>query len=50
MKIVYIINSLENSGGMERVLTSKVNWLASKGEFDVTIICRSDNKNGCFLI
>ncbi|MDN3620298.1 glycosyltransferase family 4 protein [Polaribacter undariae] len=49
MKIVYIINSLENSGGMERVLTSKVNWLASQREFDLTIISRTDNKNGCFF-
>ncbi|PQJ73084.1 glycosyltransferase family 4 protein [Polaribacter butkevichii] len=49
MKIVYIIDSLENSGGMERVLTSKANWLASKKEFDVTIISRRANKDGCFF-
>ncbi|WP_218598887.1 glycosyltransferase family 4 protein [Polaribacter sp. NJDZ03] len=49
MKIVYIINSLEDSGGMERVLTSKVNWLASQREFDVTIVSRTDTKNGFFF-
>jgi glycosyltransferase involved in cell wall biosynthesis len=49
MKIVYIIDSLENSGGMERVLTSKVNWLASQEEFEVIIISRRTNKSGCFF-
>jgi glycosyltransferase involved in cell wall biosynthesis len=30
MKIVYIINSLGNSGGMERVLSTKANFLATQ--------------------
>lgn len=37
MKIVYCISGLFNSGGMERVLTNKANYLVEQG-FDVTII------------
>lgn len=37
MKIVYTIESLHQSGGTERVLTTKMNWLAEEGH-DVTII------------
>lgn len=37
MKIVYTIESLHQSGGTERVLTTKMNWLAENGH-DVTII------------
>ena len=31
MKLVYCINSVSNSGGMERVLSNKVNYWVSKG-------------------
>lgn len=37
MKIVYTLDSLHKSGGTERVLTTKMNWLAEHG-CDVTII------------
>ena len=37
MKIVYCISGTYNSGGMERVLANKANYLTSRG-FDVTII------------
>lgn len=38
MKIVYCIPSLHNSGGMERVLSQKANYLADKSGYDITII------------
>ena len=38
MKIVYCIPHLYNSGGMERVLTQKVNWLVEHTEHTFTII------------
>lgn len=38
MKIVYCIPFLFNSGGMERVLTEKVNYLVRFGGYDITII------------
>lgn len=37
MKIVYCINGTYNSGGMERVLANKANYLAGHG-YDVTIL------------
>lgn len=37
MNIVYCIHSTYNSGGMERVLANKVNWLANHG-YDITIL------------
>lgn len=41
--IAYCIPSLDHSGGMERVLTTKANYLAEKLNYDVTIII-TDNK------
>lgn len=38
MHIVYCIDSLCPSGGTERVLTTKVNWLAEQKDIDVTIV------------
>lgn len=38
MRILYCIPHLFNSGGMERVLTQKVNWLAAHTEHEITII------------
>lgn len=38
MRILYCIPHLYNSGGMERVLTQKVNWLATHTEHEITII------------
>ena len=38
MRILYCIPHLYNSGGMERVLTQKVNWLATHTEHEITIL------------
>ena len=38
MKILYCIPHLYNSGGMERVLTQKVNWLATHTPHEITIL------------
>lgn len=38
MKIAYCIKSLYNSGGMERVLTVKANYLADVLGYDITVI------------
>lgn len=46
MKIVYCIPHLYNSGGMERVLTQKVNWLAAHTEHSFTIITTERTPNG----
>jgi hypothetical protein len=43
MKIIYCINGTYNSGGMERVLANKANYLAEHG-YDVSIIT-TDQKN-----
>ena len=37
MKIVYLIAGTFNSGGMERVLTNKVNWLCKHG-YEVGVV------------
>ena len=42
MKVVYLINSLKNSGGMERVITVKANLLSEYNGVDVEIITYSD--------
>lgn len=38
MKIAYLILGTFNSGGMERVLSNKANYLAEKVDYDVSII------------
>ena len=38
MKIVYCIESLAKSGGTERVLTTKLNWLAENNALDVWVV------------
>lgn len=38
MRILYCIPALYNSGGMERVLTQKVNWLAAHTPHEITIL------------
>ena len=42
IKIAYCIPSLDHSGGMERVLTTKANYLADHLNYDVTIIITDD--------
>lgn len=38
MKIVYCIPGLWNAGGMERVLTQKVNWLSEHTDWEISIV------------
>lgn len=38
MKIIYSICGLYNSGGMERIVTQKANYLADVFGYDVTIL------------
>ena len=38
MKLVYLIHSTYNPGGMERVLLNKVTWLVGKMGWDVTVV------------
>lgn len=42
MHIAYCIPSLDHSGGMERVLTTKANYLADQLGYDVSIILTDD--------
>lgn len=43
LELIYFIDDLWRSGGTERVLTTKVNWLVSHGH-DVTVVTLRDNK------
>lgn len=48
MKIVYVIASLATSGGTERIISEKANYLANVFGYDVSIICydqRNDSNN-----
>ena len=45
MKLLYCIPALYNTGGMERVLTEKVNFLAALPNYDITIVT-TDHKAG----
>ena len=46
MKILYCIPHLYNSGGMERVLTQKVNWLAVHTKHEFTILTTEKTPEG----
>ena len=50
IKIVYCIDSLKNSGGTERVTTTKVNWLARCGKVDVTVITQDEEDPPFFAL
>ena len=43
MKLVYCVPALYNPGGMERVLTEKVNYLVGTGKYDITIVTTDQN-------
>lgn len=43
MKITYLINSLKNPGGMERVLVNKANYFVEKFGYEVFIITTDQN-------
>lgn len=46
MRILYCIPHLFNSGGMERVLTQKVNWLAAHTAHEITILTTERTPSG----
>lgn len=46
MNLLYCIPHLYNSGGMERVLTQKVNWLAAHTDYTITIITTEPTPTG----
>lgn len=48
MKIIYCIQSLANSGGMERVLSNKVNYWVNKG-YDISIVTTDQMNNPKFF-
>jgi glycosyltransferase involved in cell wall biosynthesis len=50
INLLYLIPSLKNSGGMERVLTSKVNFLASSNKYKIFIATTEMNdRDHCFF-
>lgn len=48
MKVVYLINSLKNPGGMERVLTNKANYFSEKFNYEIFIITTDQNNMNNF--
>ena len=42
MKLLYITNGINGSGGLERVLSIKASYLAEKLGYDVTIVSLND--------
>lgn len=44
MKIAYFIDTLWQSGGTERVLTTKINWLASRPDIHVFVVTIRDDR------
>lgn len=48
MKIVYTIAATYNSGGMERVLANKANWLVRNG-FEISILTTDQNARSSFF-
>jgi len=38
MKIIYLIHSLHTAGGMEKILTSKANWLCERADTEVWVV------------
>ena len=46
MNLMYCIPHLYNSGGMERVLTQKVNWLAAHTDYTITIVTTEPTPTG----
>lgn len=50
MKIAYCIHGLSNSGGMERIITAKANWLASHGHSVTVITTEQKDKPNFFAL
>lgn len=49
MRLLYFIPALFNHGGMERVLTSKVNYLVDKMGYRITIVTTDQMSRGCYF-
>jgi uncharacterized membrane protein YqgA involved in biofilm formation len=49
MKILYCISGLFNSGGMERVLTGKVNYLVKNAGYEITIVTTEQKGRSVFF-
>lgn len=45
MRIVYVLDSLAIVGGVERIITDKMNWLAEKAGLDVILITASQGSH-----
>lgn len=50
MRIIYCINSLEPSGGTERVLTTKMNYLSSLLNFEIFVITKKEIRRPFFAL
>ena len=50
MTISYFIDTLWQSGGTERVLTTKLNWLASQPEIQVSVVTIRDDRAPFFSL
>lgn len=48
MKLVYLIHSTYNPGGMERVLLNKLTWLVGKMGWDVTVVTTDQHERPSF--
>ncbi|STO30817.1 Probable poly(glycerol-phosphate) alpha-glucosyltransferase [Fusobacterium necrogenes] len=48
MKIMYCIPEFYNSGGMERVLSNKINWFKKNTEYEIIIITTDQKENISF--
>lgn len=49
MKLVYLINSLYNSGGVERILSQKINYLSEKFKYEILIVTTDQKKKEPFF-
>lgn len=48
IKILFCINSLKNSGGMERVLVNKANYFAKKKDYEISIVTTNQREDKSF--
>ena len=48
MKLLYITNGLNGSGGLERVLSIKASYLAEKAGYEVHILVLNNNDDSFF--
>lgn len=49
MKIAYVINSLGNAGGMERVLSTKVNYLTDILGYEISVLVKTTLPSDLFF-